>query len=96
MFDIVFEFIEKDVRVGVNPQMDPTKSHGAAKVVDRSGRVDSVFFQVDHPKRLRNPTNDQVRDIFKQFGQLGMFPDVIIIAQGQRGARAFKRSAVIQ
>jgi hypothetical protein len=90
----MFGIIDKDVQVGVNLHMDPSKSHGAAKITASNGRVDAIFFQVDYPKRLRHPTTDQVRDIFKQFGQLGFFPDTIIIATGKRASRVFKRSSV--
>jgi hypothetical protein len=90
----MFGIIEKDVQVGVNPDMDPRKSHGSAKVFDSKGTATPVFFTVDHPKRLRRPTTDQVRDIFKQFGQLGVFPSSIVIATGKRRHMVFRRDGI--
>jgi hypothetical protein len=95
---MLFEYIDKSVQVGINPSlpMDPQQAHGTANVVIDNGNVVPVQFQVDYPNRLKNPTTEQLADIFKQFEKLGL--DAVslnIFATGRRlPGKVFRRDQV--
>jgi hypothetical protein len=95
---MLFEYIDKSVQIGINPMqpMDPLQAHGAAQVVAENGAVVPVQFQVDYPNRLKNPTSEQLADIFKQFEKLGLNAVTLnIFAVGRRRpGKVFRRDQV--
>ncbi len=95
---MIFEFIlaHRDDRfqVGVNEAMDKAQAHGAAKVVDAQGNLRSVPFKVDYPKRIQNPTKDQVKKLFQQLDQLGYYAETVIVGRDERQC-SFRRTACL-
>lgn len=92
LLNLILAHRDDRFQLAVNEDMDTKQAHGIAKVQDESGFVRTVPFQVDHPNRIKNPTPDQVKSLFKQFDQLGYKPVTVIVGRGTT-QRSFRRAA---
>lgn len=82
---MIFGFIEEDVQVGIVPVhgVSDAERHGSVTVQFR-GFTMKIPYQVDHPKRLNNPSKDVLRSMFRQFDQMGLEVVDLEIAAGNR------------
>ncbi|WP_144106587.1 hypothetical protein [Paraburkholderia sp. BCC1886] len=77
-------FINRDVHVGICPDMDPKKSHGSITVKRPGGAVEIVHFTVDRPNILKRPTLNVISDMYEQFKCLGFLPEAIEVRLGKQ------------
>jgi hypothetical protein len=83
------EFADTTVRIGVNPMMDPKQSHGMANYRRTDGKTGTVHFLVDHPRRLKHPTDDAINDVIKQLHLLG-YPAVSVTVKTGKISKVFR------
>lgn len=82
-------YADTTVRIGVNPLMDPKQSHGMANYRTTDGRVGIVHFLVDNPNRLKNPTDEAIRDVLKQLNTLG-YPATAVTVKTGKASKVYR------
>lgn len=88
---MISAYVDTTVQLGVNPQMDPRQAHGSASYRAGDGQMRTLLFQVDHPKRLKHPTDDTIQDMLGQLERLGYTVNALTIAIGRRANKVFRR-----
>lgn len=72
------------LHMGMNQDMDRSKSHGTAWVTRTDGGVTPYHFIVDRPHRLQKPKRYIVADLFRQVKLMGMHAQSLEIKCGNK------------
>jgi hypothetical protein len=70
----MLDFLLPDVHIGFNPVLPKEQRHGVAWVQAEGGGVVQQPFVVNKPKRLLNPSNRTIENMFAQISKMGMVP----------------------
>lgn len=84
-------FVDKDVMLGVNPQMGKDQRHGVVHYDTQNG-IRHIGFLADKPNQITSSDEDVVKKMFRQLDIFGL-PAVVIEVKRGRGVQLIKRSS---